>query len=84
MSRDDDMPLQADQARLWTLAEDRLTVRLQLPPLPLEGIPEPVKVHLDFDAETVDEILLRLSALRARVLPPPRSVEARAVERKRP
>jgi hypothetical protein len=65
------MPIEADQARIWTLGDDRLTVRLQLPPLPIDGIPELVTVHLDFDAETVDEILTRLSELRERMLPPP-------------
>jgi hypothetical protein len=33
---------------------DRKTVRLALPPLPVAGLPESVKVHMDFDAETAD------------------------------
>lgn len=50
----------------------RETVRLQPPPLPITGMPEPLRIHLDFDAETGDEILQRLSLLRAKMLPVPR------------
>ncbi|WP_428667585.1 hypothetical protein [Reyranella sp.] len=57
--------------RMWTLSDDRETVRLQLPSLPIAGIPEPLRIHLDFDAETVDEIIKRLTALRAQMLPAP-------------
>jgi hypothetical protein len=32
------------------------TVHLQLVPLPIAGIPQPLRVHLDFDTEVVDEI----------------------------
>jgi hypothetical protein len=39
-------------------------MRFSLPPLPLAGLPEPLKVHMDFDAMTVDEILQRLTLLR--------------------
>jgi hypothetical protein len=35
------------------------------------GIPKPVMVHLDFDAETVDAMLERLSVLRAQMVPAP-------------
>ena len=63
-----DMPAE----RMWTLSGDGETVRLQLPPLPIAGMPEPLRIHLDFDAETVDEILQRLSLLRAKMLPVPR------------
>jgi hypothetical protein len=34
--------------------------------------PEPLRIHLDFDAEMVDEILQRLTVLRSRMLPAPR------------
>jgi hypothetical protein len=60
-----DMPAE----RMWTLSGDRETVRLQLPPLPIAGMPEPLRVHLDFDAEMVDEILQRLTVLRSQMLP---------------
>lgn len=54
------------------LLADRRTVRLQLPPLPLPGLSEPVDVHLDLNTAAVDEILRRLTELRVQMLPPPR------------
>jgi hypothetical protein len=42
--RDDAMSdVEADMpaGKMWTLSEDRETVRLQLPPLPIAGMPEP-------------------------------------------
>jgi hypothetical protein len=56
---------------MWRLLDDQRTVRFQLPELALEGRREPLSVYLNFDAEAVDEILQRLSELRARMLPPP-------------
>jgi hypothetical protein len=58
--------------RMWTLSDDRETVRLQLPNLAVVGIPEPLRIHLDFDAASVDEMLERLTLLRAQMLPAPR------------
>lgn len=55
----------------WVVSPDRTKVRMQLPPLPIADMPEPLKVFLDFDAGTVDEILVRLSEVRAQMLPPP-------------
>ena len=52
-----------------TLSEDKRYVRLSLPPLPIEGLPEPARVNMDFDAGTIDQIIERLSVLRARMLP---------------
>jgi hypothetical protein len=49
----------------------RPQVRQQMPPIPLAGRPKPVVVHLDFNAETVDAMLERLSVLRAQMLPAP-------------
>jgi hypothetical protein len=43
---------------MWTPGEDRTTVRLALPPLPPDGMLEPVSVVMDFDAETVDAMAL--------------------------
>ncbi len=60
-----DMPAE----RMWTLSDDRTTVRLQVPPLLLDGLPEPLRIHLDFDAAMVDEILQRLATLRAAMMP---------------
>jgi hypothetical protein len=46
-------------------------VRLSLPPLPIEGLPEPARINIDCDAGTVDQIIERLSVLRAKMLPAP-------------
>jgi hypothetical protein len=66
----DDMPVDLSPAEMFTLL-DRETVRLQLPPLSIAGMPEPLRIHLDFDATMVDEILDWLTLLRARMLPIP-------------
>lgn len=57
--------------RMWTLSSDRAHVRLQVPPLLLDGFPEPLRIHLDFDTAMVDAILERLTVLRAQMLPEP-------------
>ena len=67
MSNDDMMPFEADPEQMWTLTDDRQTVRLAVPPLPLEGLPEPLRITLDFNADAVDEILQRLTELRERM-----------------
>ena len=64
-----DMLADKPSERMWTLSDDLETVRLQLPPLPIDGMPEPLRVHLDFDAAMVDDILQRLTMLRAQMLP---------------
>jgi hypothetical protein len=61
------MPVEADQM-MWTLSLDHTTVRLTLPALPLEGMSEPLKVHLEFDAGAVDAILEGLILLRGQML----------------
>jgi hypothetical protein len=63
------MPVELDVAGMWTLSEDGQSVRLRLPPLPLEGLPRALELHLDFDADAVDDILARLSFLRVRMRP---------------
>jgi hypothetical protein len=52
MVRDDRMPVETDPETMWTLSADRATVRLALPPLPLNGRPERLQISLDFDAAT--------------------------------
>jgi hypothetical protein len=64
------MSIDAEQEQVWSLLPGRKYVRL-LPPLPVEGLPTPINIHLDFDAGTIDEILDRLTILRARMLPKP-------------
>jgi hypothetical protein len=66
-----DMLVQESAGSLWSLSYDRRTVRLQVPPLMLEGQDEPLKIHLDFDAESIDLILQRLTELRVKMVPPP-------------
>jgi hypothetical protein len=55
---------------VWVLSPDRKTVRLSLPPLPLDGLPEPIKVDVDLDVATVDAILDRLVDLRSQMVSP--------------
>ena len=74
---DDMTPIDAEQEQVWSLLPGRKYVRLQLPPLPVEGLPTPVNIHLDFDAGTVDEMLDRLTVLRAQMLPKPPAAKKR-------
>ena len=39
--------------------------------MPIAGLAKPLRLCLDFDAETVDAILSRLARLRAQMLLPP-------------
>lgn len=66
----DGMPVETGPAEMFTLL-DAKTVRQQLPDLTVSGRAEPLRIHLDFDAESVDEIIERLVLLRAKMLPPP-------------
>ena len=63
-----DMPADLPAEQMWTLLDDE-TVRLQLPPLPIDGMPKLVRINLDFDAVSVDEMLERLTVLRGKMLP---------------
>ena len=65
------MQVDWSQQDMWTLSDDRRTVRLRLPP-PLVGCAEPVNVFLDLDAAKVDELLRCISELRAEMLPAPK------------
>jgi hypothetical protein len=70
MDPNDMMPVEISDQTMWTLSSDRKTVRLALPPLPLAGTAEPIRAVVDFDAETVDAMLERLTILRGQMLPP--------------
>jgi len=70
MDPKDMMPVEMSDRTMWTLSSDRKTVRLALPPLPLAGMAEPIRAIMDFDAETVDAMLERLTILRGQMLPP--------------
>jgi hypothetical protein len=70
MDKRETMPMKASQATLWTLNSGLKTVRLAIPPLRIVGFPEPLDVYMDFDAESVDAMLERLTVLRSQMLPP--------------
>jgi hypothetical protein len=74
MSRGDMMPVDIEE--MFSLSDDRRSVRLTVPPFKLEGIAAPVRANLNFEAHMVDEILERLRVLRAQMapLPSPRTV----------
>jgi hypothetical protein len=45
------MPIEHEQVCMWTLSADRRSVRMTLPPLPVNGLSEPIAVKIDFGAE---------------------------------
>ncbi len=63
------IPLSVTQEEMWVLSSDRRTVRLNIPAVPIAGLPKPLNVHLDCDAVAIEEMIERLTALRARMLP---------------
>ncbi len=65
------MPIEHDQTQMWQLSADRRSVRMTLPGLPIEGLPKPLTVNIDFDAGVIDQIIERLTVLRAHMVPPP-------------
>jgi hypothetical protein len=65
------MPIEHDQAQMWQLSADRRSVRMELPGLPINGMPEPLRVKIDFDAGTIDDMIARLLVLRTQMLPAP-------------
>jgi hypothetical protein len=67
MDQQDVLPDDVAKKMVWTLSPDRKTVRLSLPPLTLDGLPEPIKVDMDLDVATVDVILDRLVDLRSQM-----------------
>jgi hypothetical protein len=64
------LPVDVAKEMVWALSPDHKTVRLSLPPLPLDGLLEPVKVDMDLDVATVDAILDRLVDLRSQMVSP--------------
>jgi hypothetical protein len=69
MIKTEDMPAMIEPPG-WSLSDDRQSVRFHIPPLPIAGLSEPLRLHLDFDAEALDEMLKLLSVLRVQMLPP--------------
>ena len=45
---------------------DRRSVRIELP---VDDLPEPLRVQIDFDAGVIDQMIERLTVLRAQMLP---------------
>jgi hypothetical protein len=54
---------------MWQLSIDRRSVQMQLPGLPVDCLPQPLTVKIDFDAGTIDQVIGRLTVLRAQMLP---------------
>ena len=61
------------QEEWWILSADRRSLLLQLPPLAIDGLPQPLSLALEFDAGAIDQVLKRLSELRAQMLSSERS-----------
>jgi len=71
MKRQHMMPVEIDAATMWTLNADRRSIRLTFPRLPLAHMTQPLTIALDIEASTVDEMIDRLTVLRAQMLPTP-------------
>jgi len=71
MKRQHMMPVEIDAATMWTLNADRRSIRLTLPGLALAQMAQPLTIALDIEASTVDEMIDRLTVLRAQMLPAP-------------
>ena len=52
-------------------ATHRRSAPMELPGLLVDGLPKPLRVKIDFDAGTVDQMIERLLVLRAQILPAP-------------
>ena len=63
------MPIEDDQAEMWQLSADKRSVRMKLPVISVDGLSKPVRVKIDFDAGTIEQIIERLTVLRAKMLP---------------
>jgi hypothetical protein len=69
MKRQDMRPVEIDVSTMWTLSPDRRSIWLTLPALPLERMAIPLTIALEVDASSVDEMIDRLTVLRAQMLP---------------
>jgi hypothetical protein len=65
-----EMRAEFDPQRLLVL-QDEDTVRLNLPPLPVDGRAEPLHLHLDLNVESVELAIERLVELRKQMKPAP-------------
>ena len=62
-------PVEHDTQQMWRLAADGRSVRLSLAGVPVTGLAQPLRVNIDFDTGAVDQIIERLSMLRAQMKP---------------
>jgi hypothetical protein len=58
------------------LSGDRTNVRFHLPPLPIDGQPEPLRIQLNFDADMVEQLLEQLTLLYAQMEAPPAKTQS--------
>ena len=65
------MPIDYEMTEMWQLNSDRRSVRMELPGLEIEGMPELIRVNVDFDAGVLDKMIERLTLLRQQMLPSP-------------
>jgi hypothetical protein len=66
------MQVECSQQDMCTLSDDRRTMRLRLQQMLLVDSSQPGNVFLDLDAAKVDELIQRISELRAKMLPAPK------------
>jgi len=71
------VPIEAEQKQIGVLLPGRKKVRMMVPDLPIAGLSQPLRVHMDFDTGTVDQILDRLTILRSQMLPRPQAPKKR-------
>jgi hypothetical protein len=71
VKHEDMMPIEHEQVWMWTLSADRRSVRMTLPPLPVNGLSEPIAVKIDFGAGIIEQMIERLTMLRLQMLPKP-------------
>ena len=64
----DGMQIDRAPGEMFTLV-DLETMRFSLPHLRMVGAAEPLRIHLTFDAAAVDDMLERLTVLRAQMQP---------------
>ena len=52
---------------MWRLTGDRKTVRMRMPPIKFADLRKPLDIFLDLDATMVDDVIGRLTELRAQM-----------------
>lgn len=66
------MPLADGWAINCEVCDDQRTARVHLPPLQIAGMPKPINIYVDMDAEAVDALLRQLAEIRTQMLPAPK------------